>query len=152
MKTILISFLSLLCLLGCSSEEEYNYAGEFRSVKLEWTKCTDTSDNYNWPVEDEHKFCYDEGGFTICFELIVRIQADGTYERTFIDQKFNAQTLTSNPDKKTGTYTVNGADIDLCPSDGSACDKMFLNKEQTALIWSFPSTDDCTKTYTILRQ
>ncbi len=145
---------SILMLCSCGEEEVIDFTGEYRSTALTFTECDDTTtlQDYVWEADEKNRFCATVEDTEECFRLIIYINADGTYERIFIDEVINGAFNFSSPDKTEGTYTPIGSELELCPTDGSSgCYIMTLDASRSNLLWAVQG-ESCVRTYTILKQ
>lgn len=146
-----ISLLFSLLIVSCSSDEEpIDFSGEYRSTALIYTECDDSADNGPWRADDRNRFCYIEDDTEMCFRLVVRLSAEGTYERIFVDEIIRGGFSSQSPEITRGDFTADGRSITLCPDDGTECYRMTLNEAGTILNWRIQG-NTCVRTYDLTK-
>jgi len=145
---IIASFL----LPSCSSEEEIDFSGEYRTTLLETFDCVDPSSNgRSFTANASNNFCQAVGDTEECFRIIITINSDGSFEYVYSENTIRGTVSVGGPvEVLNGSYTSEGRDILMCPSDGTSCLSMTMNEGNQTLEWINPDSN-CSVAYTFTR-
>lgn len=149
----LSSIFLMVTLFSCGdSEEPINFIGEYQAKSITFSQCDDPSQNDLIITADANdRFCNPSNN-TECFDLVVRIHEDQTYERLFIDHIISGGIILSTPHKTTGTYTTEESIITFTNDSGTEEDyTMSLDASQTQLSWPLQRAT-CIRTYMMIKQ